>query len=286
LDQNRVVLHCHSRWRSGKLHCLGQTNEVSGVLCLALQMPAKMHQPQLSGQGDLGFAVTCSVIAGPQATKKCDQRVARRRPRCSCALGLVCMGLFPIVPHSTLPCYVEPPAIVRNSSAIVDEDFRPAWTLTRVPETRGREGGAPGLEAPVPSRHQLDALTSPRVLSNQAPLVRSAVALACGFAIGFERRKAQSLAGIRVCTLVSLGTSILFSIALASSRNSEGLGRAVASAATSVGFLGANVFTLNSGETSNRRGLTTSCGIWLSSACGIGTCIRGASCQANVGAFY
>lgn len=218
-----------------------------------------------------GFVSTCAMTAARQERRGHRSRDSRR-PRRSWTQELLCLALLPIVPISSLPSYtsVHPQTIVCNmheKNVIVDEDFKPPCEL---------EDGKTLQHDETLAHAEKSELRRPRNLANRLVpfgeshlLFRSAVAIFCGFVIGFERRSAHSLAGVRVCSLVSLGTSILFSIALASSKNSEGLGRAVASAATSVGFLGTNVFALNSGR-DFRRGLTTSCGIWLSAACGIG----------------
>lgn len=194
----------------------------------------------------------------------------RARSSASGAQKFLLLALLPVTANFNLPhvSAIESCAAqsVEVRGAVFDRHFKPSWDLAEhmtpirvaLPKTKV-------AKFPRPLLRKLFVIT----VKEKKYLLRAVVAVLCGSIIGFERQSAHSLAGVRVCSLVSLGTAIFFSISLALSKNAGGLGRAVASAATSVGFLGANVLTLKSGR-EFRRGLTTSCGIWLSAACGIG----------------
>jgi hypothetical protein len=244
-----------------------------------------MSAPNRRMRRDQCFACSCSAASLQQSQQPAGapRRCAPARPALAAALSC-CVALMPCSsPPSASPAafHGSPTAIavpVANSAPV---DATGAWALTAPDNAAWHDGternhvdllraqralGDPGGEKPRPFAQLVAGLEDQ---SGVAWFIaaRGAVALLCGWVIGYERRSAHSLAGTRVCSLVSLGTCMLVSIALASPAATEGIGRAVASAATSVGFLGANV--LNSRRTF-RKGLTTSCAIWLSAACGVG----------------
>lgn len=216
-----------------------------------------------------------AVNVGPVTMTALDygNSVSTTRRAKTCASGaqtFLLLALLPVTSNLSLPPLTafEPCSVqsVEVRRAVFDEHFKPPWDLHE-PITPVR-ATVPKAKVAKLSRSLFSTLFAV-TLQEKRYLFRAAVAVLCGFVIGFERQSAHSLAGVRVCSLVALGTTILFSISFAQSRNAGGLGRAVASSATSVGFLGANIMALNS-ERDFRRGLTTSCGIWLSAACGIG----------------
>lgn len=96
-------------------------------------------------------------------------------------------------------------------------------------------------------------------------LVRLLVAVVVGGIIGVERRSANSLAGVRTFSLVSLGAAIFMSTALIGFPQGDPV-RFGAAISTSVGFLGAGA--MHQGRT-YRKGMTTAAGIWLAAALGI-----------------
>lgn len=219
-----------------------------------------------------GFGVNISCINMKVLGRSSNVSPTQRTESCCAGVQkFLLLALVPVAPVLSLPhlTSIEPCAVTRSigeRKAVFDEHFKPSWDLSR--DMTPLRIGIPKGKIAETRRLQVPSLLV-LTLQERKYILRAAVAVFCGFVIGFERRSAHSLAGVRVCSLVALGTTILFSISLALAKNSDGLGRAVASAATSVGFLGANVLALNSGR-DFRRGLTTSCGIWLSAACGIG----------------
>lgn len=82
-----------------------------------------------------------------------------------------------------------------------------------------------------------------------------------------ERRAANSLAGVRTFSLVSLGAAIFMSTTLVSFPQSDPT-RVAAAISSSVGFLGAGAMYKNS-DAKHSRGLTTASSVWLAAALGI-----------------
>lgn len=102
------------------------------------------------------------------------------------------------------------------------------------------------------------------LLSEVRILTRLLVALVVGGVIGMERRAANSLAGVRTFSLVSLGAAVFMSTTLVAFPNSDPA-RVAAAISSSVGFLGAGAMYKNS----KPRGLTTASSVWLAAALGI-----------------
>lgn len=80
-----------------------------------------------------------------------------------------------------------------------------------------------------------------------------------------ERRAANSLAGVRTFSLVSLGAAIFMSTTLVAFPNSDPA-RVAAAISSSVGFLGAGAMHKSAKQS---RGLTTASSVWLAAALGI-----------------
>lgn len=144
---------------------------------------------------------------------------------------------------------------------IFDKDFaigrQPLWSLESAPQ-HGRH------------RERADQngnlLSTPPSLTVEARILcRLLVALVVGGIIGVERRAANSLAGIRTFSLVSLGAAILMSTSLAAFPSADPT-RIAAAISSSVGFLGAGAINKNSKQS---RGLTTASSVWLAAALGI-----------------
>ena len=119
----------------------------------------------------------------------------------------------------------------------------------------------------APSRLALGGLrNSPSTLASEVRiLTRLLVALVVGGVIGMERRAANSLAGVRTFSLVSLGAAIFMSTALVAFPDSDPA-RIAAAISSSVGFLGAGAMHKNA---KHNKGLTTASSIWLAAALGI-----------------
>jgi putative Mg2+ transporter-C (MgtC) family protein len=95
-------------------------------------------------------------------------------------------------------------------------------------------------------------------------LLRLAVALICGFAIGVERQYRQRTAGLRTYTLVSVGSALYVMVGVLTPGDSSPT-RIAGQIVTGIGFLGAGVI-MHSGM--SVRGLNTAATIWCSSAVG------------------
>lgn len=80
-----------------------------------------------------------------------------------------------------------------------------------------------------------------------------------------ERRAANSLAGVRTFSLVSLGAAIFMTTTLVAFPNADPT-RVAAAISSSVGFLGAGAMQKNA---KHHRGLTTASSVWLAAALGI-----------------
>lgn len=162
----------------------------------------------------------------------------------------------PVAAPISLPSSSVPPAIFDRTFRLspLDDSQPPSSHLT--------------WHRPLPS----PAAASAARLTQQTA-TRGLTAMLCGAVIGWERRVSRSLLGVRVCTMVSLGTFFVFLIAASHPPVDGGLGRAVGSAATAIGFLGKEIFLLSQrrakGSPSRRTGLTTATTIWLAAASGI-----------------
>lgn len=95
-------------------------------------------------------------------------------------------------------------------------------------------------------------------------LVRLAVAVLAGMAVGIERERLEKAAGLRTLALVSSGSAlfVLTSLMLVPAESM----RLAAGVATGVGFLGAGAILRDRGEV---VGLTTAATVWMAAALGI-----------------
>lgn len=110
------------------------------------------------------------------------------------------------------------------------------------------------------------SLSSQRnLVSELRILMRLLVALVVGGVIGMERRAANSLAGVRTFSLVSLGAAVFMSTTLVAFPTADPA-RVAAAISSSVGFLGAGAMHKNA---KHSKGLTTASSVWLAAALGI-----------------
>ncbi|KAI0562474.1 hypothetical protein FGB62_59g020 [Gracilaria domingensis] len=194
-------------------------------------------------------SVSWQVHKAPQAIESCVTRTTRRRHMCVCTAPVVVfdkdceMGVF-----STW-----------HSSESEQAPERQA-------EQKVQEGRA---LKPLRAHNVLQrgsSLSSTRnLVSELRILARLLVALVVGGVIGMERRAANSLAGVRTFSLVSVGAALFMSTALIAFPNSDPA-RVAAAISSSVGFLGAGAMHKNA---KHSRGLTTACSVWLAAALGI-----------------
>jgi putative Mg2+ transporter-C (MgtC) family protein len=99
------------------------------------------------------------------------------------------------------------------------------------------------------------------------PLLRLALALLLGGAIGFERRWRGHVAGPHANALVAMGAALF--MLLAGGLGSDGLAREAAQIAAGVGFLAGGVILRDGLKV---RGLNTAATVWCTAAMG---CIAG-----------
>lgn len=151
---------------------------------------------------------------------------------------------------------------------IFDKDFSarplPVWQLDlTAPSPAPVPAPVPVPAMPRPVRAGLPP--SPSLAMEARILSRLLVALVVGGIIGIERRAANSLAGVRTFSLVSLGAAIFMSTSLAAFPSADAT-RVAAAISSSVGFLGAGAMHKTSKQS---RGLTTASSVWLAAALGI-----------------
>ncbi|MEJ7928628.1 MgtC/SapB family protein [Ramlibacter sp. AN1015] len=99
-------------------------------------------------------------------------------------------------------------------------------------------------------------------------VVRLLVAAALGALLGLEREHAHKSAGLRTHMLVSLGSALFVLMALRSDFGPEALARVIQGVAAGIGFLCAGAI-LKSETSEQVRGLTTSAGLWMTTAIGL-----------------
>jgi putative Mg2+ transporter-C (MgtC) family protein len=111
------------------------------------------------------------------------------------------------------------------------------------------------------------------MLTEQEAILRMAVALCLGAALGFERERMAKPAGLRTYALVCLGAAMFMigSILLGDEvREEGGVGydpsRIGSTIVQGIGFLAAGVIFTSKGRI---QGLTTAAGIWVTAAIGL-----------------
>jgi putative Mg2+ transporter-C (MgtC) family protein len=97
-------------------------------------------------------------------------------------------------------------------------------------------------------------------------LLRLALAVALGGAIGLEREYRQKPAGLRTNMLIALGSALFSILSVEVGAGAGSPDRIAAQVVTGIGFLGAGAI-LRSGE--NVHGLTTAATIWVNAAIGM-----------------
>jgi putative Mg2+ transporter-C (MgtC) family protein len=99
-------------------------------------------------------------------------------------------------------------------------------------------------------------------------VIRMLAAVIAGAMIGFERERAGKAAGLRTHMLVSLGTCLFVLAGVGYGMSSDGLSRVIQGIVTGIGFIGAGSILKRTSE-HDIKGLTTSAGIWMTSAVGV-----------------
>jgi putative Mg2+ transporter-C (MgtC) family protein len=97
---------------------------------------------------------------------------------------------------------------------------------------------------------------------------RLVVAVLLGAAIGWEREKRRSAAGLRTHMLVALGAALFVVAPAQAGMEGDALSRVLQGVISGIGFLGAGA-VLKLSEQGEIRGLTTAASIWATAAIGI-----------------
>lgn len=102
-------------------------------------------------------------------------------------------------------------------------------------------------------------------------LPRLLAATATGAALGIDRDIHHKPAGVRVLSMVSLGSAVaILIVERASAGQTDGVGRVIQGVLSGVGFLGAGVILHEiSKSTSEVRGLTTAASVWVAAILGL-----------------
>jgi len=97
-------------------------------------------------------------------------------------------------------------------------------------------------------------------------LIPILLAVACGFAVGLERKLKHKAAGLRTNILICLGAAIFTLISEKMAGSQDSATRIAAQIVTGVGFLGAGAIIQDRGGV---HGLTTAASIWLVASVGM-----------------
>ena len=100
----------------------------------------------------------------------------------------------------------------------------------------------------------------------QEQLLRLALAVIVGGAVGFEREYHEKAAGLRTITLVCVGAALFTMFAEYAAGRADAV-RLAAGVVTGIGFLGAGVIMRDHGQVT---GMTTAATIWVAAALGVG----------------
>jgi putative Mg2+ transporter-C (MgtC) family protein len=99
-------------------------------------------------------------------------------------------------------------------------------------------------------------------------VVRTAVALFIGAAIGWDRERREADAGLRTHMLVALGAAIFAMAPLELGFDDDALSRVVQGVVSGIGFIGAGA-VLKNADKGVIHGLTTAASIWVTAALGV-----------------
>ncbi len=97
---------------------------------------------------------------------------------------------------------------------------------------------------------------------------RLVVAVLLGAAIGWERERRHSAAGLRTHMLVALGAALFVVAPAQSGLDADGMSRVLQGVISGIGFLGAGA-VLKLSDQGEIRGLTTAASIWATAAIGV-----------------
>ncbi|HVE51324.1 MAG TPA: MgtC/SapB family protein [Casimicrobiaceae bacterium] len=115
-------------------------------------------------------------------------------------------------------------------------------------------------------RDEFADLSDPEQFTRVA--VRLVVAVVLGAAIGYEREKSSSTAGLRTHMLVALGVALVIVAAEQSGFDNADVSRVLQGVLAGIGFLGAGAI-LKQADKAEIKGLTTAASIWSTAAIAI-----------------
>jgi len=98
--------------------------------------------------------------------------------------------------------------------------------------------------------------------------LRLLLAVLLGAAIGYERERRESAAGLRTHMLVALGAALFVLVPDLAGLGEDAMSRVLQGVIAGVGFLGAGA-VLKMNQHGEVRGLTTAAGIWATAAIGV-----------------
>jgi putative Mg2+ transporter-C (MgtC) family protein len=99
-------------------------------------------------------------------------------------------------------------------------------------------------------------------------LLRLAVAVVLSAALGYERERRGSSAGLRTHMLVGLGCALVVIVPQQAGMQADELSRVLQGLLSGIGFIGAGA-VLKLGDEGAVRGLTTAASIWMTAAIGV-----------------
>lgn len=99
-------------------------------------------------------------------------------------------------------------------------------------------------------------------------VLRLAVALLLGAAIGWDRERRDAEAGLRTHMLVALGSALFIVVPTEAGMSEEAVSRVIQGLVSGIGFLGAGAVLKDTDE-GRIHGLTTAASIWATAAVGI-----------------
>ena len=109
------------------------------------------------------------------------------------------------------------------------------------------------------------------IISNLEMVIRLALAVALGAAVGLEREKKNQAAGLRTHIVVILGATLVMLISKYGFSdifiNTKDPARLAAQVVSGIGFLGAGMIIVNRNKI---RGLTTAASLWTTACIGLG----------------
>lgn len=108
----------------------------------------------------------------------------------------------------------------------------------------------------------------PDIAEGTRVVLRLAMAVVLGAAIGYERERRGHDAGLRTHMLVSLGAALFVLVPLQSGMSASDLSRVIQGLVAGIGFLGAGAI-IKLDRDQEIRGLTTAASIWVTAAIGL-----------------